>query len=288
MNAYEQFCYCTTRIESVNTNASTISVGTGFFFTFTTKNGNHKVLLITNKHVIEGSNKLTIHFSAAKEDGFPNINSHINLVLSREFDQIIYKHPDLEIDLCALDITNYILNMINNGQRIFFRSFELKDIPTKEQILDIDPIVEVEMVGYPSSLWDESHNMPLFRRCLTASRIDIDWQNKKIFLLDGACVEGSSGSPIILYVSHYYSRINNTTNLGQPRMFLLGIQFARHNRSVEGVLKMGNGLVVSNLKPIVDIPNNIGYAIKSDCIKDVICLVEKNELEKGTFVSNIK
>jgi hypothetical protein len=110
MNAYEQFCYCTTRIESVNTNTSTISVGTGFFFTFTTKNGNHKVLLITNKH----------------------------------------------------------------------------------------------------------------------------------------------------------------------------------NRSVEGVLKMGNGLVVSNLKPIVDIPNNIGYAIKSDCIKDVICLVEKNELEKGTFVSNIK
>ena len=110
MTAQEQFCFCTTRIESVNTSASTISVGTGFFFTFTTKNGNRKVLLITNKHVIEGSNKLTIHFSAANEDGFPNINSHINLVFSGEFNQIIYKHPDLEIDLCALDITNYILN----------------------------------------------------------------------------------------------------------------------------------------------------------------------------------
>ncbi len=43
---------------------------------------------------------------------------------------------------------------------------------------------------------------------------------------------------------------------------------------------MENGLVVSNLKPVVDIPNNIGYAIKSDCIKDIICLVEKKEQEK--------
>ena len=111
----------------------------------------------------------------------------------------------------------------------FMRSFQPHNIPTKDDIDDIDPITSVEMIGYPDSLWDEYNNMPLFRKCHTATRIDLDWNGKKEFLIDGACYNGFRGSPIVLLEEGmYYSRKENTHKLGSTRMFLLGTLIPQH------------------------------------------------------------
>lgn len=134
------------------------------------------------------------------------------------------------------------------------------------------------MIGYPDSLWDEYNNMPLFRKCHTATRIDLDWNGKKEFLIDGACYNGSSGSPIVLLEEGmYYSRKENTHKLGSTRMFLLGIQFATHLHQISGILEAQvdhkNKQIIPNLSSRSSVPNNLGYVIKAERIKEILDII---------------
>lgn len=52
LSIYEQLCFCTTRIETENSNRNK-SAGTGFFFDLNIDD-KRVPLLITNKHVVEG------------------------------------------------------------------------------------------------------------------------------------------------------------------------------------------------------------------------------------------
>lgn len=273
MTVHEQLCFSTTKIETHNKGIPYGVSGTGFFFSFE-KNNIVKMLLVTNKHIMKNYNTLQIHLTKADIHGEPIIGQHYDLTINGDLSTIVYNHPNDDVDLCVVDITNQLLELEKQGENIFIRSFKTKDIPTNEQIRDINPITEVKMIGYPDSIWDKVNNMPLFRRCMTASRIDLDWNGKKEFLIDGACFNGSSGSPVLLYEDNmHFSRLDNSLKLGESRFFLLGIQFATHLHNISGEVitdVQGQESIIENLRIKSSIPNNIGYVIKSQRILDII------------------
>ena len=81
----------------------------------------------------------------------------------------------------------------------------------------------------------------------------------KHILLDMACFPGSSGSPVFIMNQGSYATPSGIT-VGN-RIYLLGILFGGPQYTAQGILSFAN---VPNIpKPIVNIPTNLGVAIKS-------------------------
>ena len=117
----------------------------------------------------------------------------------------------------------------------------------------LDAMEDVIMVGYPVGLWDSVNNRPIFRRGITATDPKVDFEGKKEFLIDCACIWGSSGSPVI----------RNEHTIDSNSIQLIGIQYAMPTHKISGRLEVvdtdSNKIVI----PTSDIPINIGYIIKA-------------------------
>jgi hypothetical protein len=124
------------------------------------------------------------------------------------------------------------------------------------------------MIGYPNGLWDSVHNMPIFRRGITATHPRLDWNGKPEFLIDAACFPGSSGSPVfLLNEGGYFSR--GGLRLGSGRLKLLGVLYAGPQHTVEGEIKIVNVPIQNKPIALSAIPNNLGIVIRSTALKDI-------------------
>ena len=76
----------------------------------------------------------------------------------------------------------------------------LSDIPSKEEIVNtISRIEDITVVGYPDGIWDSYNNMPIVRKGITATSLQLDFNNEPKFLIDAAIYGGSSGSPVYIF-----------------------------------------------------------------------------------------
>lgn len=66
----ERLTFTTVRITAACKDGST-SVGTGFLFRYVLPNGDWYPALYTNRHVVEGSDVITLHFNLADSQGAP-------------------------------------------------------------------------------------------------------------------------------------------------------------------------------------------------------------------------
>jgi hypothetical protein len=87
--------------------------------------------------------------------------------------------------------------LLEQNMKLFQVNFGPLHLPSPEQLAGMDTIEEVLMVGYPTGLWDEAYNLPLIRKGITATPPAIDFNNRQEFVVDMACLPGSSGSPVI-------------------------------------------------------------------------------------------
>ena len=94
-----------------------------------------------------------------------------------------------------------------------------------DEISNLGALEEIVMVGYPIGLWDAANNMPLFRRGITATHPNIDYEGRPDFVIDAACFPGSSWSPALLFNQGAYTT-RQGTYLGSPRLKLLGVLYA--------------------------------------------------------------
>ena len=164
----------------------------------------------------------------------------------------------------------------HSGNPIFYKTFEVTHIPTKDQQKSIDAIEDIIMIVYPNGLWDEINNMPIMRKGTTATDITIDYNGRKEFMIDAACFPGSSGSPVVLCNPGTYRTRNGNTNLGGSRFYLLGVLYAGPQLTVTGEIKIVT-IPTAQQKPLAisHIPNNLGYVIKSERILDFIPLIKQ-------------
>lgn len=260
----DELAYNTVRIFS-ETETGEFSTGTGFFFMFERNENEVLPLLITNKHVITNAKKGKISLTLMDNSGNPDLKNIEHLEIDN-FEKLWIDHPDENIDLCCLPFGPIIEHLRKKNKDVFFKCINKKMLPSEEDIKFISNAENIIMVGYPNGLWDEVNNAPIFRTGTLASDFRLNWNGKDEFLIDAACFPGSSGSPIYLYNKGSY-RIGSTTHM-KDRIKFLGILYAGPQYTVQGQIKITPIATQQTLTAVTNIPNNLGFVIKSNKILD--------------------
>lgn len=149
------------------------------------------------------------------------------------------------------------------NKNVFFKSLLESNIHTDQQLLDLRAIEDTIMVGYPVGIYDQYHNLPLFRKGITSSHPGIDYQNTSVGVLDIASFRGSSGSPVCIVNEGAYSLKSGTTKVGSNRFIFLGVLTWVGKLDTNNQIKMIE--VPASTVPIVttETMTNFGYYIKS-------------------------
>ena len=110
--------------------------------------------------------------------------------------------------------------------------------------------------------------MPIFRRGITATHPNLDWNGKPEFLIDAACFPGSSGSPVFLYNQVGYATKSGGMTIGPSRLKLIGILYAGPQHTISGEIKIVTIPTQNVPVAISSIPNNLGIVIKATKLED--------------------
>ncbi len=189
--------YRTVRVEVVDRNGNT-GAGTAFFFADYRSREESRSYLVTNQHVLEGAAKARIRFHC----GIPP-ELEDRLVELPYPESAWTSHPSPDVDLCAISVSR--LKELAGGDldRLFLSPISSEEIPG-EEALHYPPALGAIMIGYPTGLWDEANNLPLFRLGTTASHPGVDFNGRPETVVDIASFPGSSGSPVILSDARYF------------------------------------------------------------------------------------
>lgn len=178
--------------------------------------GEYRIFLVSNKHALpatettprEDASEVTLHCNVRGSD---NVTVGTTMALPLHLDdgsRIWRDHPDRDVDVMVFDVTHLIVS----NDRMQWRFATYADFADRDKIeeLDITIAEEILVVGYPSGLTQGTTNFPLVRSGIVATRIGEPFADEveedgvlrrrtvRGFLIDGAVIPGSSGSPVIL------------------------------------------------------------------------------------------
>jgi hypothetical protein len=250
--------------------ASNGSTGTGFFFQYDYGPDKKVPVIITNKHVVNFKERETVRFFLHEKLGTDPGEENIDI----EFDTRWIFHKTQ--DLCFCYLAPLFLGIHERQKKeVFFVPLTENLIWSQEKLEELTAVEDVIMVGYPSGLWDERHNLPLFRKGITASHPAIDFNNENIGVMDMACFPGSSGSPVFIMEERGYVNKQGTFHVGGKRVVLLGVLFQGPQLNARGDIVVENIPTQQKISALTPVMINIGYYIKA---KEL--LVFKPEIEK--------
>ena len=257
----EMLTYSTVQIKCEYNNG-THGSGTGFIINLCENNENDTCVpvLVTNNHVVENSKKTVFEFCLANEKNEPLDTKTITIELSTPN---WIKHPDNTVDLRCLALAPLLNEIEKRNGKIFYVPINSELIPNDKQLQELSALEDLVMVGYPIGLSDEYNHKPVLRKGTTATHMKNDYQGKKEFLMDMACYPGSSGSPVFIYNDGTYTTPDGGIVMGN-RIFFVGVLYGGPQYSASGTITFSN---LPNVpKPIINIPTNLGIAIKSERI----------------------
>jgi len=274
----EQLLYVTVRLETQGTDPHKLGVGTSFIFGLKREKGTF-LCLVTNKHVIQGARIGRFFFTQRKGDG-PDMGKRLNIEMD-SFETRWFGHPDPEIDITAMPLVPIIEEIKKKyGKEIFFKQLNQSLIPNAEQIEEFDALEDIVFVSYPSGIYDTINLLPVFRRGITATPIQIDYTGKPIFLIDASIFPGSSGSPVFVYkTSGYTDRKGAFVIRSGPRLFLAGIVSQVVIREETGTLEFVS--IPTAKVPIIKTQQiiDLGVVFKAsaivETIEDLFSLLER-------------
>lgn len=254
----EQMLDSTTRITAFN-DSEEISTGTGFFYQFFPHPGHYVPCLVTNKHVIEGANAISVVFHI-RDDSKPNGKSGGLIKLKMDINHnTVIMHPSSDVDLCAIPILSTINRAKEAGHPVWYVYLDEELIPKKQDWRYFDAIEDVTMIGCPRGLFDDYNNSPLVRRGITSTPVGRPYNGQNEFVVDMACFPGSSGSPVFIYDKMgFFDKKQNSHILGS-RLFLVGILYS-------GPLITNKGQIVLGTVPSVEVASmmHLGNVIRAD------------------------
>ncbi len=248
------------------------STGTGFFFDFDFSEGKTVPVIITNKHVINNNKQERVNFFLHAKNGDEPDSEKINIQFNAEW----HFHKDQDLCFCFVGPLFKQIKEVRQKE-VFYRSVGEALIWDDKRLEGLSAIEDVIMVGYPSGLWDQKNNLPLFRKGITSSHPAMDFNNKNVGAVDMACFPGSSGSPIFILNEGGY-RDKEGTHLGSGRLIFLGVLFQGPQLNAKGELIIESIPTQQKISSITPIMINLGYYIKATEI-----LVFKSEIEKLIF-----
>lgn len=229
----EELLFTTVRIET-DLQSGVRGVGTGFFFNAKVDENQTRPLIITNKHVVSGAARGRFRLHEAVHSGPTLRPSGASFTVQFEnFESLWVHHPHPSVDLCAMPFPPPMEFAEATGKSVFYKSFNDSLVLRDEQLAALNAVEDVLMVGYPIGLWDETNNLPLVRRGITASHPAIDFDGQPQFVIDAACFPGSSGSPVVLANLGSYYEKTGALVVGN-RFALLGVLYAGFTMTAEG------------------------------------------------------
>lgn len=188
--------------------------GTGFLVGRRAGNDRWRIFLVTNKHVLAEDSVAR----AALQSVRLHINTEQNGSVAGEIVEYPLRdqngpwyreHPQDDVDVVAINAIP-LFNGTPNLRHQFVPE-ELFATAAKRQELDITAGEEIVVVGYPSGIRQGRTNHPLIRDGIIATRIGEELHEEvpqsdgstairvsRGFLIDGATIPGSSGSPVVL------------------------------------------------------------------------------------------
>ena len=268
MNLLDALPHLTSRIEAYDA-AGRQSIGTGFFFGFRIDNDNSFIALITNKHVLHGAKNAIINVSRMK-DGQPSFGEY-NKWTIEGVDKNIVGHPDPAIDIAGFPVGSILNQMVDAGQPPFFQHLQAENIPSDKAIQSLSAVEDILMIGYPTGVWDSTHNIPIIRRGITATPYARDYEGRPEFMIDCACFPGSSGSPVIIASQGSYPMKDGGIAMG-TRLFLLGLLWGGPQYTAEGEIVARPAPTSVVPVSISRIPTNLGFCLKAHLILDLFPL----------------
>jgi hypothetical protein len=269
LSTSEQITYSTVRIECEYADG-TSGTGTGFFFHMLQNetNNTHVPVVITNKHVINGSKKGRLILTKSDSNNTPIDTEHFQVYFDN-FESFWTKHPESDVDLCAMPMAPFLNEARRRGEKLFYVSLNKSLLPTDEQLNEFSALEEILMVGYPNGIWDHVNNKPILRKGVTATHPNFDYCGKKEIMIDAACFPGSSGSPVFIFNEGGYRDKKGNTFMGKSRVILLGILYAGPQHTAEGDIQIIDIPTGQSPIAISRIPNNLGLVIKSERILEL-------------------
>jgi Trypsin-like peptidase domain len=284
---------CTVRIVGSRGGVST-SIGTGFLYAVeapalpsssTDPTLRFVPLLVTNKHVVDGCDEISVQFTLAPlnaaigSDGQPV--GKIHEAFRMPVAGVSVGHPNADVDLCGFPVAGFLNLFAARGMELrhHFLNPSYKPDPALRSILRaIEPIA---MVGYPSGIWDSVNNAAIVRRGSTATHPLVRYENKPEFLIDAACFPGSSGSPVFLFEDGMYRTAGDGLNPG-TRIAFLGVLYAGPQFTAEGRLEPRPIPHNVTQAPVTSFPMNLGFVIQSDQIDILAAEFLRRALVGGT------
>jgi hypothetical protein len=212
--------------------------GTGFLVGRPFGQGQWRILLVTNKHVLDidsvkrrALKSVRLHINVQREGNI--IGEVVEYPLTDTTGPWWREHPSPDIDVLAITA----VPLFNSRSDIANRCVpeEMFGLAAKRRELDITAGEDIVVVGYPSGIRQGKTNSPLIRQGIIASRIGEELHEEvpqpgggttlrvsRAFLIDGATIPGSSGSPVVLKPVTGRHHGNNIV-MGTAPPVLLGI-----------------------------------------------------------------
>jgi S1-C subfamily serine protease len=190
--------------------------GSGFLVSRQIDEKHGRVFLVTNKHVLnkeaemrQSASWVKLYLNYQNENGSITGKTAKLALNLNDGSKRWREHPDQDIDVLAFDVSALIAKYPQiKGKWANYSDFGDQN---KREELDVTMGDEIMVIGYPLGLRQGKTNFPLVRSGIIATRIgetlEDDYKEsngtirKRIlrgFLIDGATIPGSSGSPVVL------------------------------------------------------------------------------------------
>lgn len=149
-------------------------------------------VIITNKHVIEGCDDISITITVKLENG--HYATQICKLVAVTNNCIIHN----EYDLCAVPLSLLFQTTYNMKRMIAASYVKISELALADTFATCDAISDVYVIGYPNAYRDRKNNLPIARKGVTSTPLFSDYEGRKEFLVDCGILEGSSGSPVFI------------------------------------------------------------------------------------------
>ena len=192
-------------------------IATGFFYSVQAEEGEGMIpLLLTNKHVVDGANAISLSLTAADSEGNPT-NEALQIRIND--DRLEAFQPE-KLDLTGFPIGDILNRLTSEGHNPFFKSVTQDLIPAGEDIQGLSAIEDVTFIGYPSGLMDKENLSPIARRGITATPPWNNYEGEPALLIDAGVYPGSSGSPVFIFNQGSYASSDGALVAGNRLIFL--------------------------------------------------------------------
>lgn len=213
----EQLFFTTARIDTLTGN-KTAGSGTAFVVSYPV-NDQEAHFLVTNKHVVNEKDQGWITFHTSKDQRV-DLGNGLRIEIL-DWKDAWFGHPDPTIDVAIVPLIPIIEHaQAKLSKGIFYKSIPHSIFIDAKQEKELDALEEIAFIGYPNGIWDKTNQLPVVRRGMTASPIQLDFDGEPKFVIDASVFGGSSGSPVFLHSKGMYSNRSGDTIIGSRTIFL--------------------------------------------------------------------